>query len=527
MKEISNNNQEQRNGKVWLLGAGPGDIGLLTCKAKEVLSRAEVVIYDALISTEILAIIPNQTEKINAGKRAGAHTMPQEEINYLLLQRALEGKQVVRLKGGDPFVFGRGGEELELLAKQNIPFEIIPGVTSAIAVPAYAGIPVTHRDMASSFHIITGHTKQEEIEAIDYSALVKMKATLIFLMGVSSLPILCKHLLEAGMSPYMPAAIISKGTTARQKKVLATLGTLEEKTKQEKIEAPAVILFGEVCKLTKDYDWTKNRPLNEKSIIVTRPVNRSSSIVEKLRFLGAQVIEMPSIQTKSLKNNQRLKEKIEEICQSNEEEWLVFTSPSGVKLFFEQLIEWRIDLRELFCHKIKIAVIGSGTKKELESHGIFADIMPKEYSAKALGNLLVEIFQDSKYLGKQPKKIDIIRAKEGSKDLIVPLDKAGIEYEDISFYETVFVQNETLAERVKEMLFHDEIDFIIFTSASTVKGFLKATGLTKEHLMSLKNFYAICIGEKTKKEAEKYGMQVRVSKEATIDSMIELISSLS
>lgn len=508
--------------------------------------------FDALVSPEILAFIPENAEKINAGKRAKNHTMPQNEINHLLLKGALEGKQVVRLKGGDPFVFGRGGEELELLAENGIAFEVVPGITSAIAVPAYAGIPVTHRSMVSSFHIITGHAMQGKEHWIDYDALVKTGGTLIFLMGTSSVETICEKLLEAGMDREMPAALISKGTLAGQKKVTAAISTLARAAAAEKIETPAVIIIGEVCSLADSYAWAEKRPLGGKSILITRPADRSSAMAETLRFLGAQVIEMPSIETKKLKNNQKLKTVMEQLCEMGQlcqtrqlcevgqrcetgpEKWIVFTSPSGVTIFFEQLREWKLDLRRLCFSQIHIAVLGSGTAKELAKHGFFADLMPEEYSAAALGKLLAET-QKKCYChyychAATASKIYIIRAKEGSEDLVQPLQKEGIAYEDIPLYETVFVQNQILAEKVKEMIYKEELDFAAFTSASTVRGFLKAIGFDREEQENRKEqdieklkFYAVCIGRKTAEEAKKYGMKVLMPQEASIDSMIKLL----
>lgn len=539
-------------GKVWLLGAGPGDAGLLTCKAREILGRAEVVVYDALLSPEILAFMPDKAEKINAGKRAGNHAMPQEEMNRLLLEKAMEGKQVVRLKGGDPFVFGRGGEELELLAKQGIAFEVVPGVTSAVAVPAYAGIPVTHRDMTSSFHIITGHARHGGTDRIDYEALVKMKATLVFLMGISSLQNICEGLLKAGMEPDTPAAVISKGTTAAQKQVLGAVSTLAEKAKRAEIKTPAVIIVGEVCRLAEMYAWSEKRPLGGISVLVTRPAERSSGVAGKLRFLGAQVIEMPLIRTERLRDNQRLKEILKQLHvlaeppradmkkqeeaqeqsgKAKQEVWLVFTSPSGIKLFFEQLMEWRMDLRTIFSERTRIAVLGKGTAKELAEHGIFADLMPEEYSAAALGNLLVEKFlSEGSTTGEslsekgQKRRIYIIRAKEGSKDLTEPLLRAGIPFEDIPLYETIYVKNEVLNGRVKEFIHDKELDFVAFTSASTVHGFASVLRLSREEIMDA-GFQAVCIGKKTAAAAEIYGMNPLISKRAEMDSMIELLLS--
>ena len=300
-------------GKVWLVGAGPGDLGLFTIKGLEVLRNAEVVVYDALIGDAVLTLIPDQAETINVGKRAGNHRMTQEQINRTLLEQALAGKRVVRLKGGDPFLFGRGGEELELLVENDIPYEIVPGVTSAFAVPAYNGIPVTHRDFTSSVHVITGHRRGSgnahsvgRAEAsrnvdtsgktgslsdsdglgIDYEALVRTKGTLIFLMGLSTLPVIMRGLLDAGIRPDTPAAVLERGTTAGQRRVLATVSTLEEETDRARIKAPAIIVVGEVCCLADSFAWVENLPLAGKKILLTRPKELISGMAGRLHRAG-------------------------------------------------------------------------------------------------------------------------------------------------------------------------------------------------------------------------------------------------
>lgn len=242
-------------GKVWLVGAGPGDPGLFTIKGKKVLQQADVVFYDALISQEILDLIPKQARRIFAGKRSGHHFLPQEETNRVLLEEALAGNSVVRLKGGDPFLFGRGGEELELLAENGVPFEVVPGVTSAFAVPAYNGIPVTHRDYCSSVHVVTGHRRKDHSIDIDFEALVSTKGTLIFLMGIAALADLCNGLLDAGMDPDMPAAVLEKGTTKEQRRIAATVATLETACKAACVQTPAILVVGRVCELADTFSW--------------------------------------------------------------------------------------------------------------------------------------------------------------------------------------------------------------------------------------------------------------------------------
>lgn len=258
-------------GKVWLVGAGPGDIGLFTLKGEAVLQQADVVVYDSLVGEGVLARIPEHARLINVGKRASHHTMVQEDINKVLLEEAQKGNKVVRLKGGDPFLFGRGGEELELLSENGISYEIVPGVTSPISVPAYNGIPVTHRDFCSSVHIITGHKRAGKEYDIDFRALVDTKGTLVFLMGVSALPDICAGLMNAGMDKNMPAAILQKGTTAGQKRIVATVSTLEEEVKRQGIETPAIIVVGKVCTLAEKFGWYEELPLAGWKVLVTRP----------------------------------------------------------------------------------------------------------------------------------------------------------------------------------------------------------------------------------------------------------------
>ena len=264
-------------GKVWLVGAGPGNAGLMTIRGREVLEQADVVVYDALIGAEILNMIPEDARLIFAGKRSGNHFLKQEEINRILLEEALSGNRVVRLKGGDPFLFGRGGEELELLVHHDVPFEVVPGVTSAISVPAYNGIPVTHRDLSSGVHIITGHMRENRSYDIDFTLLAKSRETLVFLMGIEALSEICDGLIKAGMDPDVPAAILEKGTTALQRRITATVGTLEEESRKKQTATPAIIVIGNVCELADRYGWYEKKSLSGIRIVVTRPRELSSS----------------------------------------------------------------------------------------------------------------------------------------------------------------------------------------------------------------------------------------------------------
>ena len=492
-------------GKVWLVGAGPSDAELMTVKGKRVIEEADVIVYDALVGKGILSMIPTDVELINVGKRAGNHIMVQEDINKVLLDKALEGKKVVRLKGGDPFLFGIGGEELELLIENNIEFEIVPGITSAISVPAYNGIPVTHRDFCSSLHIITGHKKKGEKYNIDFEALVRTKGTLVFLMGIAALGDICSGLLEAGIEKDMPAAVLCQGTTARQRKVVATISTLVDEVERQGVTPPGIIVVGKVCSVSEKFEWYSKKPLFGKRIVVTRPKDRTSVMSQKLRLKGAEVLEIPAIRTEAIDDNKELKAAVENI---DKYDWLVFTSPAGVKVFFDNLKEFKIDIRKL--GNVKIASIGSGTTKEIEKIGLFVDLMPEVFDGENLGKALADACKDG-------EKILIPRAELGTEALIDEINKKRkVTIDDIATYKTIYEKQQIIDQ--KEEFMQGNIDYVVFTSASTVKAFNEVVeGLD----MSLVT--AICIGKQTKAEADKLGMKTYMAKKATIDSVVECV----
>lgn len=510
------NNSSNKTGKVWLAGAGPGDAGLLTVKTKELMGLVDVIVYDALVSAEIVSQIPKNCRLIFVGKRSGNHPVPQEQINKILLDEAQNGNQVLRLKGGDPFVFGRGGEELELLVEANIPFEIIPGITSASAVPAYAGIPVTHRDYTSSFHIITGHARKDGTSRIDFPSLVNMDATLVFLMGISSMEEICTGLMDAGMDPDTPAAILEKGTTSAQRKVISTVKNLYEDAQDAKVGTPAIILVGKVCRLSNTFDWAEKRILGGRQFLTTRPRSGGSKLAGQLRLLGAQVIELPSIVTETIFPNTEFENGISQLKKEKGEVWLAFTSPVGVESFFSILNRLSMDIRNIFQSKaqIKIAAIGSATAKSLGKFGINPDLVPPKYSAIDLGAKLAET-------AKPDSRIIIMRAYEGSEQLIPPLIKKGLKVDDIPVYKTVHETHEQIIDKIKEVIETDQIDAITFTSASTVHGFVKTLGQMEYHKIR-----TVCIGEQTADTARKYNMNVEISEEASMDSMITKITEL-
>lgn len=492
------------SGKVTLVGAGPGDPSLLTIKGREALEAAQVVVYDRLVSPAILALIPEEAEGINVGKEASHHPVPQSKINEILLKKALEGKRVVRLKGGDPFLFGRGGEELELLCEHGVTFEVVPGVTSAIAVPAYGGIPVTHRDFTSSLHIVTGHARAGKALDIDFEALVRTKGTLVFLMGVTSLPEICEGLMDSGMDPDTPAAIVEQGTTPQQRRFNGTVGTLLQVAKENQVTSPAISIVGPVCTLAEKFDWFDALPLKGRRVVVTRPKERAGTLAARLRKLGADVFEYPCIRTEAVTPCPEMAAALERIA---EYQWLAFTSPAGVETLWSMLEQQGRDVRAL--GGIQLAAIGAGTDRELRKHGLRADYVPEVYDAAHLGAGLAQIASG---------RVLILRAKLGSPALTQELEKGGVSYDDIPCYTTAYVSEH--ARKLQAMAVAGEVDLVTFTSASTVRGFVGSV-----EGVDVSNVLGICIGEQTAAEAHKYGIPTRIAQRATMDALIECILS--
>ena len=491
------------SGKVTLVGAGPGDPGLLTVKGLRALEQAEVVVYDRLVSPAVLALIPPGARRIDVGKEASRHPVPQHQINRILLEEAQAGHNVVRLKGGDPFVFGRGGEELQALAQAGVDFAEVPGITSAIAAAAYGGIPVTHRDCASSLHIITGHAKEGEELHINFEALVQAEGTLVFLMGVTALPVIVKGLLEAGMDPDTPAAMVERGTLPGQRRCGATLASLPDRAAEMGIHSPAIIIVGGVCALAEDLCWFQRLPLYGKRILVTRPADRAGTLSEKLRDLGADVVEFPCIRTEAVSPCPAMEAALERLP---EYEWLGFTSAAGVEAFWNCLRGMGKDARAL--GNVKLAVIGAATGRALEAHGLTADLVPEVYDAFHMGEALAKAAAG---------RVLLLRAEEGSSDLTGALAAAGVAFDDISVYRTIY-DNPHSAE-LREELEAGGFDFVTFTSASTVKGFVSAVGGDAD----FSRFTGLCIGKQTAGEAEKHHISVKTAAKAAIDAMVELV----
>lgn len=436
-------------GKVYLVGAGPGDPKLLTLRAAELIASADVVATDALVAPEIIARVPKTAELIYVGKRAGAHSVPQDAINRLLIEKARQGKRVVRLKGGDPFVFGRGGEEAEELAAASIEFEVVPGISSAVAGPAYAGIPVTHRAHATSVTLVTGH-ESDETTGVNWEALAKQSGTVVFLMGVANLPTIVRKLREHGAEPARPVAVISKATTAQQRTVTGTLENIEQRASD--VATPALIVVGGVVSLHDAINWFESRPLFGKRVVVTRAREQASELKLLLEEAGAQVVQFPTIEIVPPASFESLDRVIRDIADY---QWLIFTSANGVDFFFQRLAQQGKDARSLAG--VMIAVVGESTAQDLRARGIEPDVVPAKFQSTALLPLLDE---DQKGI-----RTAVVRAAEGRDELIDELRRRGGAVDLAVAYETRRVT--AASGELKD------IDIVTFTSGSTVDNFFE------------------------------------------------------
>ena len=444
--------------KVYLVGAGPGDPGLITVKGKECIQSADVIIYDYLAHPSLLKYARKSAELIYVGKKGGDHTLSQDQINDLLVEKAKPGTTVTRLKGGDPYIFGRGGEEAEVLMQNGISFEIVPGVTSAIAAPAYAGIPLTHRDYTSTVAFVTGHedpTKDES--SIDWASLAKGIGTLVFFMGVKNLPNIIRQLTANGKPKDTPVALVRWGTTPRQVTVSGTLENIVDRVKAAGLKAPAIIVVGEVVGLRDTLKWFEDRPLLGKRIVVTRARQQASDLIKYLTDLGAECLECPTIKIMPPEDEAPLKQAIQNLANYD---WIVFTSVNGVAYFFEYLFADHRDVRAL--NQLRTAAIGPATAKRLLEFGLKSDIVPETYRAESV----VEAFSKEDI---KNKKILLPRAAEARPVLPVELRNMGAEVDEITAYLTEKVRDN--ADLLVSQLDEKTIDMITFTSSSTVKNF--------------------------------------------------------
>ena len=497
-------------GKVYLIGAGPGDPGLLTLRGKEIIEKADVVVYDRLVSPAILGFCNPKAKMVDVGKMPTHHKVKQSEINKLLVQFAGEfpGGVIARLKGGDPFVFGRGGEEALELVAAGVEFEVVPGITSAISVPAYAGIPVSHRGIATSFHIITGHEKAESGDSLslDFETLAKCPGTLIFLMGIANMDFIAKRLMECGKDPKTPLAFIEKGTTPYQRTVMATLETAGETIVSEKVTAPAITIMGGVVELGKSLAWKKNLPLSGKRLVVTRAAKQASGITARLTALGAEVIETPMIETRDVIPAHSAGSGQAPAGISSPDlnalanfDILAFTSTNGVESFFKQLLASGRDIRELAGKKI--ASVGKITEKKLLEYGIRCDYVPEDHTGEGLGKLLASLPADySRILLLQGNLADDTLLK------LLPQATRWVVYETLPVAELPEWKREAVAGA----------DAVVFASTSAVENFVKMTDARPQT--------SFCIGRMTEAAARKHGFETVTSDETTMDSLVKKIT---
>lgn len=489
-------------GTVYLVGAGPGDAGLITVKGLEKLKRCDAVVYDRLASQELLEYVQKDCIKIYVGKQAGRHSKKQEEINAILVECAGKYHTVVRLKGGDPFVFGRGGEEIEALAEHGIPYEVIPGITSAVAVPECAGIPVTHRGVSRSFHVITGHTKTSVGSPdYDYETLARNEGTLVFLMGLSNLGGITAHLIQAGKAGNTPVAVISEGTTGTQRTIRGTLTDIAEKVKGAGLPGPAVIVVGETAGY--EYRYPANRSMTV-GITATHPLREK--LARGLEGLGMQPVSLCDMQVVP---TEHLKELEEEFVRLHLYQWVMFTSQNAVWLFFETMKRCRIDIRKL--GHVRFAVLGSGTAAKLAEYGIQADFIPSRYEACVLAQEFAErVDPDTRVL--------IPRAVQGSKELSAILSEHRIAYRDILIYNV----EGKLTENIERL---HTLDNLVFVSASGVTAFFEE--IRKRNMMVPEKIRIACIGSMTQKRLlQEYGEADVVAAVSNVEGLLDAMQNM-
>lgn len=501
-------------GKVYLVGAGPGDAKLITIKGLECIQKSDVLVYDRLASPRLLKHMKPGGEKIYVGKLPDRHTMKQEEINQLLVDLALQGKTVTRLKGGDPTIFGRVGEEAELLRKHGIYYEIVPGITSAISVPAYAGIPVTHRDHASSLSIITGHESPDKLDhSIHWDKVTNATGTLVFLMGVAKIGYISAQLIKHGRPPETPVALVRWGTRADQATLTGTLADIEAKVKAANFQPPAVIVVGDVVLQREQLKWVEAMPLFGKRIVVTRARSQASELVERIEELGGEPYEFPVIET-IMPESAEKKAKIAAALGALESyDWVFFTSANGVEFFWRHLAELGADIRGL--HRARIAAVGPGTAAALAQRGVMAEELPAKFQAEGL----IETFGPRLLPG---QNVLLPRGDLARDWLPDKLRELGLQVTDVDTYETV-VTGEDDIELLK-LLEEGRVHAVTFTSSSTVRNFidiLKRMDI-EDPLQLLENVTIACIGPLTEQTAVELGLTPGLMpEEATIDSLIQ------
>lgn len=487
-------------GKVFIAGAGPGDPGLLTLRCAEILKVADVIIYDYLVDNQILTLARKDAQKIYVGKSGSRHEMEQDEINRLIVEKARECETVLRLKGGDPFVFGRGGEEAEFLKKEGVPFEIVPGISSVISCPAYAGIPLTHRESSSSVLVVTGHeAKEKNTSSIDWKLIASFSGTTVFLMGMKNLKNIVEELLKNGKDPRTKCSIIEWGTTPRQRVLISDLESVIDEAERLKMGPPAVIVIGEVVKFREKLRWFEDLPLFGKKIAITRPIEQSYWMAKILREKGAEVLLIPTIEIHPIIPNDPLDKAIDFIDSYHA---IIFTSVNGVKIFFLKLYERGMDSRSLYG--VKIVAIGGTTERELSSFGIKADYVPEDYTSEGIVSILEKV-------GTEGKRFLLPRAKE-ARDLIPEyIQRNGGIADVIPVYETRIPETPVRLSEIPDVL--------TFTSSSTVRNFVILYGLEV-----LRRTIIASIGPATTETLRSYGLDVRIeAKRHDVEGLVEEI----
>jgi uroporphyrinogen III methyltransferase/synthase len=506
-------------GKVYIVGAGPGDIDLLTIKGLKCLQKAEVVVYDFHLNAQVLNYVNHEAEFIYAGKRGGHHTMTQDEINQILIEKAKQGRNICRLKGGDPFVFGRGGEEAEALSKEGIEFEVVPGVSSAVAAPAYAGIPLTHRRYSSSFAIVSGYedaTKKES--SIDWSKLATGVGTIVFLMSIKNIEEICRKLIENGRSPETPVAVIRWGTRSDQKTIVNKLKNISKSIKEKEIKPPAVMVVGDVVNLRKKLKWYEKKPLFGQRVLVTR---EHSGDFELLAELGAEIIEFPTIKIVPPISWVALDEAIDKIESYN---WLILTSINSVKFFFKRLFERDKDIREL--KGVKICAIGTKTAGEVKKYGLKINLVPEEFNAEGLIKAFIAEYETqtktkwSTEQGLKGIKFLLPRAEHGRSIFPDAIKELGGEIDVATVYRAV--NPGVHGKRLKRFLKERKISIVTFTSAATFNNFISIMDKDAHNL--LKGVIIAVIGPVTAKAVKTAGFKVNIMpRQATIEGMVREI----
>ena len=498
-------------GKVYLVGAGPGDSGLLTMRGAELLGRADIVVYDALVNPDLLRLAPAEAEFLYGGKRAKDHAIPQNELNQLLVEKAKEGKTVVRLKGGDPYVFGRGGEEAEELREAGVLFEVVPGITSIIAATNYGGIPITHRDVCSGFTVITGHEDPtKETSSIDWESLAKIPGTKVILMGVERIGVIMGKLKEHGVDGTTPVGMVRWGTTGRQETLVGTVDDIAEKVAAQGFKAPAVTVVGDVVDLRDRLNWFEERPFFGQRIVVTRTRTQASQLSRRLIENGADVLEIPTIKIGPPTDRQRF---VEAIAALGEYDWLVFTSPNGVTAFFDYFFRAFNDIRML--GNLRLAAVGPATAAKIAEFHLAVDVVPNKYVASEVAGAI------QAHEGVENLKMLIARAEVANPELPQALTELGAIVDDVPVYKTIIEDQDFNGAAAR---FEDEgADWITFTSSSTVEHFHQRFDLIAltERLPDLK---FASIGPETSKALRALGHEPSIeASEHTIDGLVNAL----